>query len=170
MTRALTAGEVLRVVNRYIGVSGGYLRLPDRFTYASHNDFYAEYCDVTVELSQFSATTRETFIQALLSLPAGGQARVCAVSSRGSHPTRPGPPSRPAVHGDALAFIQRLESGPLVTGHSPQITSTVVARAAQDAESDCHIRANERRRPRAHRLARLPHRGLRPSPDRLRRA
>ena len=35
----LTAGEVLRVVNRYISVSGGYLGLPNRFTYASHADF-----------------------------------------------------------------------------------------------------------------------------------
>lgn len=33
--------EILRVVNRYIGVEGGYLV---GFSYRTHADFYPEYC------------------------------------------------------------------------------------------------------------------------------
>jgi hypothetical protein len=36
----LTNGQILGIVNRYIGVSGGYL---GDFTYGTHSDFYAEY-------------------------------------------------------------------------------------------------------------------------------
>ncbi len=133
---ALTAGEVLRVVNRYIGVSGGYLGLPNRFTYASHADFYAEYCEVSVDLSQFGGTTRETFIQALLSLPADAQARVLrGVIERFPLDEAEGPSTRPGAHGDVQALIKRLESGSLVEGRSPRITSAAVARALQDAEN-----------------------------------
>ncbi len=57
---ALTDAEITRVVNRYIGVSGGCLGLPDRFTYRTHADFYAEYCDLSVDLRPFEGTTRET--------------------------------------------------------------------------------------------------------------
>ena len=110
---ALTAGEVLRVVNRYIGVPGGYLGLPNRFTYASHADFYAEYCEVSVDLSQFGGTTRETFIQALLSLPPGDQAKVLrGVIERFPPDESDGPSTRPAAYGDVQALIKRLESGP----------------------------------------------------------
>ena len=37
----LTDPEIVRIVNRYIGVSGGYLGIPERFTYRTHSDFYA---------------------------------------------------------------------------------------------------------------------------------
>ena len=47
MSGGLTDAEIVRIVNRYIGVSGGYLGLPDRFTYRTHADFYAEYCDLS---------------------------------------------------------------------------------------------------------------------------
>lgn len=38
----LTDPEIVRIVNRYIGVEGGYLGLPERFTVRTHADFYAE--------------------------------------------------------------------------------------------------------------------------------
>jgi len=135
-TGALTHGEVLRVVNRYIGVSGGYLGLPDRFTYASHADFYSEYCNVTFDLSAVPGTTRESFVQALFSLPADDQAKVLrGVIERFPPDEAGGPPTRPATHRDLLSLIARLESGPLVAAHSPRITSGVVARALRDAEN-----------------------------------
>lgn len=42
----LTKGQVLRLVNEYIGVKDGYLGLPERerFTYRSHFEFYSQYC------------------------------------------------------------------------------------------------------------------------------
>jgi hypothetical protein len=133
---ALTPGEVLRVVNRYIGVSGGYLGLPDRFTYASHADFYPEYCGVTIDLTQFGGTTRETFIQAVLSLSADDQARVLRGVIERFPPDEVGaPPSRAPTHQAMIDFISRLEAQPLVVAHPPRITSAVVARALQDAEN-----------------------------------
>lgn len=71
MSGGLTDGEITRVVNRYIGVSHGYLGLPEsnRFTYSSHADFYVEYCEIDVDLSQYQGTTREKFMKVLNSLP-----------------------------------------------------------------------------------------------------
>ena len=40
MPGELTSREVTRIVNRYIGVSGGYL---GDFSYRTHADFYPEY-------------------------------------------------------------------------------------------------------------------------------
>lgn len=45
------------------------------------------------------------------------------------------PATRKAAHVELLTLIRRLESGPLVAGVSPQITSEVVRRALLDAES-----------------------------------
>lgn len=59
-----TQALVKKLVNRYIGVDGGYLGVPDkvRFTYRSHEDFYPEYCDLTKDLHTYEGTTREKFI------------------------------------------------------------------------------------------------------------
>jgi len=135
-SQGLTAPEIIRVVNRYMGVSGGYLGLPDRFTYASHADFYAEYCDLAVDLSPFEGTTRETFIAALSSLPPRGQAKVLrGVIERFPPDQSGGPDTRHGAHAEVLTLIERLESGPLIAGTTPQITSEVVLRALQDAEN-----------------------------------
>ena len=60
----LTKGEVLRVVNRYIGVSGGYL---GNFSYRSHQEFYPEFCGLEIDTNKFPGTTRERFIAILCS-------------------------------------------------------------------------------------------------------
>jgi hypothetical protein len=39
VTRGLTRPEIMRLVNRYIGVSAGYL---GDFSYGSHSEFYAD--------------------------------------------------------------------------------------------------------------------------------
>lgn len=54
-SRALTRGEIQRIVNRYIGVEGGYL---DDFSYASHAAFYPEYCDLDIDPYEYEGTTR----------------------------------------------------------------------------------------------------------------
>ena len=132
----LTDPEIVRIVNRYIGVSGGYLGLPDRFTYRTHSDFYAEYCDLSVDLSPFEGTTRETFMAALASLSPRDQAKVLRGVIERFPPNETGAPaSRPATHAVLLTYIERLESGPLIASQTPQITSEVVLRALQDAEN-----------------------------------
>jgi len=132
----LTEAEIVRIVNRYIGVSGGYLGLPDRFTYRTHAEFYAEYCDLSVDLSPFEGTTRETFMAALASLSSRDQAKVLrGLIERFPPDERGAPTSRPTAHGVLLSYIERLESGPLVASLTPQTTSDVVLRALQDAEN-----------------------------------
>ena len=132
----LTDPEIVRIVNRYIGVSGGYLGLPERFSYRTHSDFYAEYCDMSVDLSPFDGTTRETFMAALASLSPRDQAKVLRGVIERFPPDEPGAPaSRAATHAVLLTYIERLESGPLIASQTPQITSEVVLRALQDAEN-----------------------------------
>src|SRR3954452_20643220 len=60
----LTNREIIRIVNRYIGVSGGYL---GDFTYRTHEEFYPEYCDLELNPYDFleRGTTRERFIAVL---------------------------------------------------------------------------------------------------------
>jgi hypothetical protein len=134
VTEGLTNPEIGRIVNRYIGVSGGYLGLPDRFTYRTHADFYADYCDLDISLSGYEGTTRETFIAVLCSLSPRDQAKVLrGVIDR--FPPDEGPDTRQRAHTEVLRLIDRLESSPLVSGVMPQITSDVVLRALADAEN-----------------------------------
>ncbi len=132
----LTGREILRLVNRYIGVSGGYLGIPERFSYRTHSDFYAEYCDLEVSLSGYQGTTRETFIEVLGSLSPRDQAKVLhGVMDRFPPEETGSPDTRAAAYVELLALIERLESGPLIVSHTPRITSEVVLRALVDAEN-----------------------------------
>jgi hypothetical protein len=136
MSEGLTGAEIVRIVNRYVGVSGGYLGLPERFTYRTHADFYAEYCDLSVDLSPFLGTTRETFMGALASLSPRDQAKVLRGVIERFPPDEAGAPaSRQKIHALMLSYIDRLESGSLLAAQTPQITSGVVLRALRDAEN-----------------------------------
>jgi hypothetical protein len=128
---ALTDAEVIRVVNRYIGVSGGYL---GDFSYRTHADFYPEYCDLEIDPYTLEGTTRERFIAILSSLPPRDQAKVLkGVIER--FPPSQGPDTRKVAHAGVLKLIKRLESGPLIDGTTPHITSDVVLQALSDAEN-----------------------------------
>lgn len=131
MTEALNDREVIRVVNRYIGVNGGYL---GDFSYRTHADFYSEYCDLDINPNTHEGTTRERFIDILSSLAPRDQAKVLrGVIER--FPPDEGPSTRRAALPELQRFIERLESGPQVAGVTPQITSEVVLRALSDAET-----------------------------------
>lgn len=69
----LTNKELMRVVNGYIGVSGGYL---GDFSYRTHAEFYPMYCDLDIDPYQYEGTTRERFIQILKSSDAPTQAKI----------------------------------------------------------------------------------------------
>lgn len=124
--------DIMRLVNRYIGVSGGYL---GDFSYRTHAEFYPEYCGIEIALNEHTGTTRERFIKILSSLPARDQAKVVrGVIER--FPIGEGPASRDAAYRDELvALAQRLESGQRVSGTTPKTTSDVVRRAIADADS-----------------------------------
>jgi len=61
----LSNREIIRIVNRYIGVDHGYL---GDFSYRTHADFYPEYCDLDINPFTHEGTTRERFISILSSL------------------------------------------------------------------------------------------------------
>lgn len=89
MASGLTKPEIVRIVNRYIGVTGGYL---GDFSYRTHADFYPEYCDLDIDPYELAGTTRERFIHILSSANPRDQAAIVeGVLSRfpaGSEPQR----------------------------------------------------------------------------------
>lgn len=129
---ALSRGDVLKVVNRYIGVDGGYL---GDFTYRTHAEFYPEFCDLDIDPDQYEGTTRERFIEILSSSPPARQSKILkGVLAR--FPLEDEPTSaRLRCHADILQMIARLEGRAGVASPTPVITTAVVAEAIRDAET-----------------------------------
>ncbi len=130
----LTKSEIMKVVNRYIGVSGGYL---GDFSYRTHAEFYQEYCDLDIDPSRLGGTTRERFIHILETHEPAVQARILR-GVLGRFPVGPlnAPGTRTqALHDELLAIIGRLECSLPIANPSPRITSQVVQRAISDAET-----------------------------------
>ena len=68
----LTRVEINKLVNRYIGVNGGYL---GDFNYRTHLDFYLD-LDLDIDPYNHEGTTRERFIKILSENPPHVQARI----------------------------------------------------------------------------------------------
>jgi hypothetical protein len=68
----LTKLEINKVVNRYIGVSSGYL---GDFSYRTHHDFYLD-LDLDIDPYDYEGTTRERFMAILSGSKAEVQARI----------------------------------------------------------------------------------------------
>jgi hypothetical protein len=135
----LTRPEITRIVNRYIGVSGGHL---GDFSYGSHSDFYPEYCDLDLNPFEYltEGTTRERFIRVLEQSAPYVQAKiirgVLEKYPRGSEPPAGSNASRTEQAGaDLLAIAERLERGGIVAAGAPTLTSDVVIRALDDIEA-----------------------------------
>ncbi|WP_156297974.1 abortive infection family protein [Mycobacterium paragordonae] len=127
---SLSRQEVIKVVNRYIGVSGGYL---GDFTYNSHADFYPEYCDLDIDPYAYPGTTRERFIEILSTQSAHDQAKILRgvldrFDDNVEHPNRSR--LRPELEG----WIARLEGAAVVGVDTPKQTRAVVVRALADAD------------------------------------
>jgi hypothetical protein len=128
----LTRQEVMKVVNRYIGVSGGYL---GDFSYRTHAEFYPEYCGLDIDPQLLGGTTRERFISILTDAQPADQARILrGVLER--FPLGEIPPTRTQSLRDEIeSWIRRLEGMSPIGPPTPHITSDVVARAIGDAET-----------------------------------
>jgi abortive infection Abi-like protein len=127
---ALSRMEIVRLVNQYIGVSGGYL---GDFSYRTHADFYIE-CNLNINPYEYEGTTRERFITILSSLSPRDQAAVVrGIINR--FPVGEGPVTQTAeARNEFLQIIQRLEAGTPIPSEVPSITSDVVSRAIADAD------------------------------------
>lgn len=138
MSERLTKGDILKVVNRYIGVSGGYL---GNFTYTKHEEFYPEYCGLdSINPSALAGTTRERFIAILEGASSEDQAKILrGVVKRFPPDTY----QRSKVHPEIEAMITRLESGAPVARPDPKVTSAALKRAIEDAETLIRSRGAE---------------------------
>lgn len=125
-----------RVVNNWIGVQGGYL---GDFSYASHDDFWLETCEIDVDTRSSPWTTRECFIETLLGATARHQAAVLReILYRYPPPTEAERTDRvfrsPELHASILGWISRLELGADSVAVTLESPSEVVRRALDDAE------------------------------------
>lgn len=127
--RSLKDREINKVVNKYIGVSGGYL---GDFTYRSHQEFYNE-LELDIDPNKLSGTTRERFIQILSGAAPDVQARILqGVLDR--YPVDSNPSRTTALYDEIAGWIRRLGTSSVVTIGSLRFTSAVVERALGDAE------------------------------------
>lgn len=128
----MTKQEIVRLVNRYIGVSGGYL---GDFSYRTHREFYPEFCDLDIDPQQYAGTTRERFLFMLENAAPDVQARIV----RGTLAKYPPDPSvfetrTQELHDELLAVCLRLE-GSAVNAQVTAVTCATVERAIRDAET-----------------------------------
>jgi len=129
---ALSKPEIIKLVNRFIGVKDGYL---GDFSYRTHAEFYPEYCGLDIDPSEIQGTTRSRFVDILSNASPADQARILrGVLER--FPVEAGPDTRTeALRDEIRTWILRLEGASPIASPEPRITSEVVARAIGDAEA-----------------------------------
>jgi hypothetical protein len=133
----LSRKEVGRLVHNWIGVDGGYL---GSFSYAKHDRFWMEACDLHVDTSGFPGTTRECFETTLFEASARDQAAALrAILEDYPSPAEPdatAPKFRTtALHKEINAWITRLETGQVGIEVDLESASDVVRRALDDADT-----------------------------------
>lgn len=123
--------EVFKLVNGYIGVSGGYL---GDFSYRTHEEFYPQYCDLDINPYSIQGTTRERFIHILQNGDNLTQAKII----RGILKKYPvgSKESRTQEQFDYFeAISRRLEENTVVSNPTLLNTTEVLRRTLDDAET-----------------------------------
>lgn len=133
-TVGLTNGQIHQLVNKYIGVNGGYL---GDFTYRTHREFYLE-MDLEINPDSFDGTTRERFIQILQQSHPSTQARILEGILR-KYPVGSSQLRTQTMHDEIASWVPKLRAGGGVLNPSLTTPSEVVERALRDAE---HLIAN----------------------------
>lgn len=128
----LKASEIHWVVTAYVGVSGGYL---GDFTYATHREFYAAYCDLVIDAESFPGkTTCERFVAILTGVDPPSQAAILIGVARrfpvGSEIQRTAHAQR-----RLLGLAKRCREVAAVGATEPSISSEVVQRALAEAST-----------------------------------
>ncbi len=133
----LTRDEIKRLVYNWIGVDGGYL---GSFTYASHDRFWLEVCDISVDTGWFNGTTRQCFEKTLFEAEPRDQAAALRAildeypPNQEPHSDRPRFRS-PELHREVLGWISRLETGQVAVEVGLESPPEVVRRALDDADT-----------------------------------
>ena len=123
----------MKVVNRYIGVSGGYL---GDFSYRTHAEFYPEYCDLDIDPHQLDGTTRERFIEIFESINNTSKAKMLrGVIERFPVGEDEAPKTRTeSLKKQLLEVVEKYAGASPVESPNTTITSPIVERAISDAE------------------------------------
>ena len=125
----MTKGEILRLVNDYIGVSGGYL---GDFSYTSHEEFYS-FLELEIDPNNFDGTTRKRFMTILKDADPQTQAMIIE-GILDKYPVGSDDIRTEKRHAEFETIISRLRGAPSVGSIHPQTSSDVVTRAINDAE------------------------------------
>lgn len=127
---------IYKIVNKYIGVAGGYLGLPleERFTYKTHQEFYPEYCDIKKDTSG-EGTTREVFIKIFTESTLKEQAKII----RGvieKFPVGPEPKTRTEdLKQQLLNAAVQLDNSEYVNQPIVEVEGEAVFESLEDAEN-----------------------------------
>jgi hypothetical protein len=130
----LTRQEIMKIVNRYIGVSGGYL---GDFSYRTHAEFYPDYCNLDIDPNKYDGTTRERFMTILERSPPEVQAKIVrGVLQRFPLEAENKPATRTlGCYNELEDIARRLEGASPIATPEPKITTVVVERAISDMEA-----------------------------------
>jgi hypothetical protein len=135
--RRLSRKEISHLVYNWIGVDGGYL---GSFSYARHDRFWLEVCDLVVSTSAFAGTTRECFEATLSEASAKDQAAVLRAILEDYPPLDAPDATQPRfrtdkLHREILAWTSRLETGSASVEIGLLTPSETVRRALEDADN-----------------------------------
>jgi hypothetical protein len=129
----MTKREIVRLINNYIGVEGGYL---GDFSYRTHEDFYPEFCDIDISPKALpTGTTRERFEAILSASSPGVQAKIVRGILQ-KYPPQDGHKLRTEeAHSEFLQIAKRLEGISPVASPTTGYTSAILERTLADAEA-----------------------------------
>jgi hypothetical protein len=127
-TESFSRVEIVKLVNRYVGVEGGYLV---SFGYRTLEEFYPEYCGFEADPSLLTGTTRERFINVLETQSPRGQAAVLRGLIARCPPGQAGAPTaRTEQHRDEL--LRRADQLEGTAGVADPVFTTATVRMALD--------------------------------------
>jgi hypothetical protein len=133
----LSRKEIGRLVYNWIGVDGGYL---GSFSYARHDRFWLEVCDLSVSTAAYAGTTRECFEDTLFQAAPRDQAAVLRAILEEYPPLDVPDPGQPKfrtekLHREILSWIGRLETGTTSVEVALLSATDSVRRALDDADN-----------------------------------
>ena len=127
----LALGEILKLVNEYIGVHGGYL---GDFTYRTHLEFYPQFCDVEADPSDYEGTTRERFIKILQDSNNETQAKIIRGVLK-KYPVGSEPQRTQQLFDQFNSLADKLRGVSVIPNPDLVTASEVLRRALADAET-----------------------------------
>jgi hypothetical protein len=114
--------DIYKLVNEYIGVSGGYL---GDFTYRTHSEFYPQFCELELDPDVYQGTTRERFFQILKTVGKDSQAKIVRGILK-KYPPNSDPRRSQALFDYFSALASRLEGSGLIPSPSIAITGATL--------------------------------------------